>query len=272
MRRRKAGLCTIALQETPLVEVIRIASDAGASAVEVWGQPPHVSYPVDRSALESARNEAVRTGVEIVAFGSYFQPGKEVAYDGVRVDVQNQIEAANALGARLIRIWAGSATYDETREVERHAVYDSIRAFGDKAGTAGMGVVLERHSESLTHGWDAPLQVLDEIARRNVSLNYQIPYPESVDAYKERSVNDYRTLLPRSSHAHLQNYTVTNEDGLIRTLLKDGIIDYSELGQAARVAGYDGCFMVEFPAEARGELSIVEAIADDVAFIESLSP
>lgn len=266
----RAGLCTIAFKQKPLEEVLAVAADTGASAVEVWGQPPHVSYPVDRSSLETSRAAAESHGLAIAAFGSYFQPGKPKALEGVTLDIENQVAAAEALGAGLIRIWPGSVEYEDSDEAQRASVYDEIRAFADRAGTAGIGVVLERHIGSLTHGWDAPARVLDEIGHPNVSLNYQIPYPVPVHEYGERSVDDYSQLLPRSRHAHIQNYLETPDGSLSRTLIDRGVVDYSQLRTVAEECGYDGYLMVEFAAEIRGGMSVVEAVAADIAYLDSL--
>ena len=270
MARRRAGLCTIADKDSPLSEVIRIAADTDAAAIEVWGQPPHIDYPLHISAIEDATKIAANAGIEIAALGSYFQPGKSTEYAGIQLTAKNQVEIAEAFGARLIRVWCGAQDYEESTPSKRNEIYEEIRRFADTAGASGIGVVLERHGNSLTHGWSLPETVLKEIGHPNVSLNYQIPYPAPVKSYAAKSVDDYTRLLPLSKHAHLQNYLLDSEGNLIRTQLADGIIDYSELGNAARVAGYEGYFMVEFAAESRGALSFVESIASDIAYIESL--
>ncbi len=267
----RAGLCTIAFKTRPLFDVVSIASDVGASTLEIWGQPPHVDYPLDMTALESVRSAAERKGLAFSVFGSYFQPGKTVAFNGVVLTVDNQVAAAEALGASFIRVWAGSKNPVEVTAKEKAKWYDEIRRFACAAAEAGIDTVLERHTGSLTHGWDAPARVLAEIDHPHVFLNYQIAYPMPTREYRVRSVEDYTRLLPLSRHAHLQNYRETSDGSLVRTLLDRGIVDYGRLGLVARRSGYGGSFMVEFPAEIREGMTAMEAVASDIAYIESLA-
>ena len=266
----RAGLCTIAFKATPIEEVISIAADAGASCLELWGQPPHVAYPIDNGALEALGQNAQSKAVPIVVFGSYFQPGKDVVYDGIEVTVENQVAAAASVGAKLIRIWAASKDLNEASTDERQRWYGEMRRFADAAGAEGIDTVLERHSGTLTHGWDAPTEVLAEIDHPRVFLNYQIAYPMPVGDYSRRCIDDYTRLLPLSRHAHIQNYIETPAGPLKRTLLDRGVVDYSKLGVACREADYRGCLMIEFPADIRGGMNAVAAVAADIAYLGAL--
>ncbi|MBT3275921.1 MAG: hypothetical protein HN368_22420, partial [Spirochaetales bacterium] len=132
-----------------------------------------------------------------------------------------------------------------------------------------MEVVLERHNETLTNTWESPRRVLDLIDRPNMSLNYQVVYPAPVTELRENSAADYRELLGRAAHAHMQNYQELPNGELKRCFLDEGIVDYSALGEAARSAGYAGAFMVEFLPDDTHGLSDVEALRRDLQFIRS---
>ena len=266
----RVGVCSIAFKERSAASALRAIAAAGADSVELWGQPPHLPYPVDEAWCAALREQAAELGLSFCALGSYYCPGNHPAYDGHPVTKENQLAAARALGAPIVRIWPGSAARQATEPAERERLYAEIRDFADAAGDSGILVVLERHVGSLTEGWDTPLTVLAEVGHANVALNYQVVYPAPRDELATRAVPDYRRLLPHSRHAHLQNYVAAAGDRPPRTLIADGVVDYGELGAAARESGYDGSFMIEFPADERGGVSVDEAVRADVAGVRRL--
>ncbi len=266
----RVGVCSIAFKERSAAGALRAIAAAGADSVELWGQPPHLPYPVDEAWCADLREQASGLGLSFCALGSYYCPGRHPCYDGHPVTQENQLAAARALGAPIVRIWPGSAAHDATEPAERERLYAEIRDLADAAGDVDILVVLERHVGSLTEGWDAPLTVLAEVDHANVALNYQVVYPAPSDELATRAVPDYRRLLPHSRHAHLQNYVATAGERPPRTLIADGVVDYGELGAAARESGYDGAFMIEFPADERGGMGVDEAIRADVAGVRRL--
>ena len=266
----RVGVCSIAFKERSAAEALRAIAAAGADSVELWGQPPHLPYPVDKAWCADLREQASGLGLSFCALGSYYCPGRHPCYDGHPVTKENQLAAARALGAPIVRIWPGSAAREATEPAERERLYAEIRDLADAAGDVGILVVLERHVGSLTEGWDAPLTVLAEVDHANVALNYQVVYPAPSDELATRAVPDYRRLLPHSRHAHLQNYVATAGERPPRTLIADGVVEYGEFGAAARQSGYDGAFMIEFPADERGRMGVDEAIRADVAGVRRL--
>ena len=266
----RVGVCSIAFKERSPSQALRAIAAAGADSVELWGQPPHLPYPVDEAWCAELRRQAEELGLTFCALGSYYRPGSHPTYDGHAVTKENQLAAAQALGAPIVRIWPGEASHAATAPEARERLYAEIRDFADAAQDAGMLVVLERHVGSLTEGWEAPLTVLEEVDHPAVSLNYQVVYPAPQEELTSLAVADYRRLLPHSRHAHLQNYVVAASAGPPRTLIAGGVVDYSGLGQAARACGYDGSFMIEFPADERGGMSVDDAMSADVAGVRRL--
>ena len=274
----RVGLCTIAFKQFEVSDIISIAARTGASALEIWGQPPHISYPLDYQKLEATRTEAERNNLDPVVFGSYYRPGKPVEYNGVVVDLENQIEAARILGSQMIRIWAGDDNPGTIGEQAETKIIDAIRRFADSAADSGMETILERHNNSLTHGWDSPRRLLERIDHDHVFLNYQIPYPMPESDLAERSIGDYRRLLPLAKQAHMQNYQRSETGELERTFLDSGVVDYGELPSAITESGYDGYLMIEFCAldvdhlTDRNRSAYIDAIGRDTEYLETLLP
>ena len=103
------GVCSIAFKERSAVDALRAIAAAGADSVELWGQPPHLPFPVDEAWCADLREQASDLGLSFCALGSYYCPGRHPSYDGHPVTKKNQLTAARALGAPIVRIWPGSA-------------------------------------------------------------------------------------------------------------------------------------------------------------------
>lgn len=264
------GICSIAFRKRSPSEALRSIAAAGADSVELWGQPPHLPYPVDVGWCVNLRQEAEELGLHFCALGSYFRPGAHPAYEGHVVTKENQLAAAQALGAPIVRIWPGETSHATTAHTERERLYSEIRDFADAAQDVGIMVVLERHVGSLTEGWEAPLTVLAEVGHSAVSLNYQVVFPAPQEDLVSLAVADYVRLLPHSRHAHLQNYISSASEQPCRSLIEEGIVDYKDLGSTARDCGFEGSFMIEFPADERSSMSVDEAVCADVAGVRRL--
>ena len=264
------GVCSIAFKDRSAREALQAIAKTGADSVELWGQPPHLPFPIDVDWCQRLREEAEELSLRFCALGSYYRPGAHPTYSGHEVTKENQLVAAQALGASILRIWPGENCYADTTRLERGQLYAEIRDLADAAQDMGIKVVLERHVGSLTEGWEAPLTVLSEIDHRAVSLNYQVVYPAPEEELRSLSITDYKILLPYALHAHLQNYCPAKSGQLRRTLISEGMVDYSMLSQTAIESNYKGSFMIEFPADERGSMSVEEAVSSDVLTVRQL--
>ena len=266
----KAGVCTIAFKDRPLDEALAVIRDAGARGIELWGRSPHL--PADQAGRRALRRRIGEAGLELRALGSYYRPDGRAGDRSLEpeADPAFVLEAAEDLRAPLVRIWPGTRDYEACPPDERTAIVEETRRFADEAAGRGVKVVLERHSGTLTNSWDSAGRVIETIAHENVALCYQVPYPVPADELGTRSAADIDRLLPLSAHAHLQNYAVGPDGTLPRTLLGQGVVDYTPLSAAVARSGYEGWAMVEFVAVERGGRSQAEALAEDVRFIGSL--
>lgn len=265
----KAGLCTIALQKLSVFDAIDAAKKAGAEAVEIWGKPPHMPYPIDMDHCARIRAHAAGQGIVIAAYGSYLNAGNTVEINGVTLTAAGEVSIARALGAPCMRIWPGKKEQKDSTADDIDAVIAAIRSIGDAASAANITVVLERHCGTITSAWGGIDDLMRRIAHPSVHLNYQIPYPASADEYDTRSVRDYTSLLAFAKHIHLQNYIRDTVKNPKRTSLADGIVDYSRFGAAAAAAGYRGYAMIEFlPDNAGHDGSVL--LENDIRYIKSL--
>ena len=181
---------------------------------------------------------------------------------------ENQIQIVKGLETDVIRIWPGYKNYLELNKNEYEHIIKDIKLFADKAKAENISIVLERHSNTITNGWDNIPDILSDINKSNVYLNYQIVFPDLKENIIAKANSDYNNLLPLSIHAHLQNYSKT--DFPKRSFLDNGIIDYTGLREAISLANYNGYFMIEFLPGIREDLNDFDTVKREIDFIKSL--
>lgn len=283
----KTGICTIALRDRPLDEVLEVCAGAGAESVELWGRAPHLPDLGDLLAYSRIHRQLRDAGLRLAALGSYFRPDVVTVEGEIRSAPPDKPEAAPAyvlgaavrLQAPIVRIWPGNRDYNDYRQDERAVVMRQIIEFANRASEEGLIVALERHHGTLTGSWEEASTVVAELRSRVaqpdlLGLCYQVPYPVPMTELRSRFHDDATALLPVSCHCHLQNYALVSPEPQDhrnpRSLLESGAVDYRELGAIAAAAGYEDSVMIEFVPDEREGLSAEEALARDVAFAAAL--
>jgi sugar phosphate isomerase/epimerase len=202
-------------------------------------------------------------GVDVVAYGSYLGRFGQVT----RGHAEREAALAEALGTRLLRVWAEPLADGQTDPAPTVGL---MRTACDAARPDGITVVVERHVGSFA---DTPARIdrlLDAIDRPNVALNYQVldflPPEEA-----ERQAEDAARLVGRARYLHLKNYQPNPEPGaplLPGAALGAGALDYRAILRAVVAAGYDGPMTIEFlAADAR---PVEEKLAADAAFVRDV--
>ncbi len=268
----KCGVCSIAFKTETIDNVINIANDCSAEVVELWSRPQHVVYPIDRNKIKEIKKVADDNNIGIPVLGSYLNGIREVFNNNIKVTIETEIEIAKLIDATIIRLWAGVKDLVACSEDEIKLVVESLRKYSEKAESAGLTVVIERHNNTLTKGWwDIPLSVLRLVNNSNCKLNYQPPYPYKPEEYKNLITQDFENLLPISAHCHLQNYKETNNNNLTLCSISEGVIDYSEFGKIAKTSGYVGAFMIEFlPKVVGAKTEVKEILKNEIGYIKKI--
>ena len=52
------GVCSIAFKDRSAREALQAIAKTGADSVELWGQPPHLPFPIDVDWCQRLREEA----------------------------------------------------------------------------------------------------------------------------------------------------------------------------------------------------------------------
>ena len=240
----RAGLCSVTFRQLDPVTIAALAADAGLQAIE-WGGDVHVPPGDVVRAAEVARLTA-DAGLAVASYGSYFraEPGEDVA---------PVLDAAEALGADRIRIWAGRIGSADATGRERAATIEALAAAADQAGARGISLALEFHGRTLADDAEQTLRVLDEVGSPHLSTYWQ----PTVSAPDAAAVAEYRRLADRVSAVHVFSWWPSTErlalsarDGLWRA--------FAEAAEAAPLPPRDA--LLEFvPGDDPSSLAVEAA-------------
>lgn len=162
------GLCSVTFRRECPERIIRLCSANGLAAIE-WAGDVHVPC----GALQQAQSVGEQTrsaGLAIAGYGSYFLAfDKEAEPSG---SFEAVVETAQALGAPVIRIWAGSLSVSKTPEYFEKVV-TACRQSAALAESAGIVVALEFHRNTFAETAAQSLKFLEAVNHPNLTMYWQ---------------------------------------------------------------------------------------------------
>ena len=155
----KPGLVSISFRKLSWQDTLSLAKTAGLEVIE-WGGDVHV--PHGDVALAREVGEATRAaGLEVAAYGSYYRLGEPAP------DVSDVLASAKALGAPIIRIWAGHRGSADCDEAEwQRLIADALRVTA-MAKSEDIDIVFEYHGRTLTDTADTCARLLEAVPAAN---------------------------------------------------------------------------------------------------------
>lgn len=203
------GLVSVTFRKLPPEEIVALAVEAGVQAIE-WGGDVHVPHG-DTQQATTVRRLTQKAGLESPSYGSYYRVG----FDNPGA-FRNVLETALALGAGIIRVWAGRVgSQDADADDWRRVIDDSIR-IADLAQEAGLTVAYEYHARTLTDTLAAAQQLLAEVNHPAILSHWQ-PRDHLSSA---ENLAELRALLPWVRVVHVQSVARVGE-GLERRPLAE---------------------------------------------------
>ena len=158
MERMKTGLTSVTFRQKTPEEIIRLAAEAGLDGIE-WGGDVHVPAGDAGTAAEIGRRTR-EAGLSVLSYGSYFRADEGEDFAPV-------LASAKALGAPLIRIWAGRKTYEQSGPEEFSALASRIREAAEAAGREGVRIAFEYHRGTATQTAAGALALLEAAGSGN---------------------------------------------------------------------------------------------------------
>lgn len=251
----KVGLCTISSKEDSVENIARIAAQAGAHGVEIWGDGHVASGSLDR--CREIASIVSEHDLSIPVYGSYLRPG------GCDFDDQlsTEIKIAETLGADFIRVWAGEQEYQNCTDEHWERTVSDLERLGNAADEAGIAVTVERHAGTVTNRTEGAARLIDQAGQSVVGLNWQPLFEHDAETILE----DVEELADRTNNVHMQ---ATYERGTSeRCALADAYFDVESILRTLERAGFDGYVELEFVTERAAYEAVVTA---DIAFLRSL--
>lgn len=168
------GLVSITFRQLSPQEIVDLVVQAGLASVE-WGGDVHVPHG-DVQQAQKVRKRSEAAGLAVAAYGSYYRVGHTDTgpFDAV-------LETAVALGAPVIRVWAGQQGSDTADDAYFERVVQESRQIADRAAAEAIAIVYEFHRNTLTDTNQAARRLLETVDRENVKSYWQPPRSATVE-------------------------------------------------------------------------------------------
>ena len=228
------GLVSVTFRKLKPRAIADLVAKGGLDAIE-WGGDVHVPHG-DLATARVVRAMTEKAGLAIPSYGSYYRVGhrEPVAFEVV-------VNTALALGAPIIRVWAGKQGSDTADEAYWRAVIDDSVHCADLAAAAGLRIAYEYHGNTLTDTDEAALRLLETVDHPAVTTYWQL----RGQAAEADDVAGLTGILPWLTHIHIQGSRRT-ETGSERAPLSATSGAWSRRLSVAATAPGDHVAMLEF--------------------------
>lgn len=232
------GICSISFRNLSVEELIAKCVECGIESIE-WGGDVHVP-PVDLLNAKRVGELSKKAGLNVPSYGSYYR------LDGG--DFESVSKAAEALGASVIRVWAGSKDSEEFTAEEYEKLLAEVRRCADIAAARGQKVCFEYHMCTYCNHAHSAKKLIEDSGKANIGTYWQPMYwyfGKTDDAFSD-NIASIKQLLPYIENVHVYNW-VNRE-----RLTLDGALD--EWRAYADILGERNYYLEFMP---RNELSLV---------------
>lgn len=251
------GLVSVTFRELSPEEIIRLVRQAGLEALE-WGGDVHVPHG-DLARAREVNRLTVEAGLRVCAYGSYYRVGANEA-----PDFETVLSTALALGAPLVRVWAGRKGSLESSPADwQRVVADSLRIC-DLAAREGLAVAYEFHRGTLTDTNESARRLLeladDELqasAGRSALLCYWQPPISSSQSY---NIKGLEMVGPWLANLHVFHWVNAGGTPMVeRRPLAEGEQDWPAYLRCISADKNPHCALLEFVRGDRPEQFLEDA-------------
>jgi len=169
----KTGLVSVSFRGLSPDEIIDLSVRAGLECIE-WGGDIHVP-PGDFANAEKVGECTRAAGLSVACYGSYYRLTDDEPGMAERV-----VQTAKALGAPLIRVWAGRLGSAEAGPVYRSGIVRNAQKLADLAAEESIDIAFEYHGGTLTDDALSAKNLLESVDRENVGTLWQPPVNMSI--------------------------------------------------------------------------------------------
>jgi sugar phosphate isomerase/epimerase len=190
----RPGLCSITFHPLPVPDVIALASETELEGIE-WASKSHAPVGELQTAAE-VRARTADAGLAVTSYGTYFRMG-------TGEDFQPVLDTAVALGAPIIRVWAGSQNYAQADAETIRSVVDETLSLADRAQAAGVQIGFEHHDGTFTSRNTGAIAFAEAVQHPAVRFYWQ-PLKGFPPEYCQAGL---AALQQRLAHVHVFHWT-----------------------------------------------------------------
>lgn len=209
------GLTSVTFRHLSPSEIIRLAQKANMDGIE-WGGDIHVPAG-DKPTAKIVKEQTMHAGLQVFSYGSYYRLSENARW---RAALEPVLQSAAALGAPVVRIWAGELGSAQTTPHLREKLLHNLCESCKMAQDYGLSLALEYHRNTLTDTAESTLHLLQQANCKNLSTYWQT----NPDLLTEAHIQEITLLLPYISNIHVFNWG----KGDIRLPLKSGLENWKK--------------------------------------------
>lgn len=155
----QTGLVSVTFRKLSPSEIVNLVANAGMDAIE-WGGDIHVPHGDLRIASQVGKITR-DAGLRVAAYGSYYAAGK----NDPALPFEKVLESALALGAPVIRVWAGQKGTSEANENDWNRIIEDSERIVTLAAKNDIGIAYEYHSNTLTDTLVSTKKLLERVGK-----------------------------------------------------------------------------------------------------------
>lgn len=172
----KTGLVSVSFRGYSWEQVLDMAVSCNLEGIE-WGGDIHV--PCGDIGLARKVGEKTReSGLQVACYGSYCRMEDEESSDE---GLQMLVDTAQALGAPLIRVWAGRKASCEAEAAYRDMICANTKRLAAVAKKRNIEIAFEYHGDTLTDTAASAKDLLDAVNCPAVGCLWQPPVGMSAE-------------------------------------------------------------------------------------------
>lgn len=229
-----SGLVSITFRKLAPQEIVDLVAQSGLDAIE-WGGDIHAPHG-DVARAREVQQMTLDAGLTVAAYGSYYRVGH-----GEPGPFAQVVESAVALGAPLIRVWAGKQETASADAAYWERVIQDSRAIADLAQQAGLVIAYEFHGNTLTDTHASTRKLLKAVARDNIKTYWQ-PLVQATVADNLAGLDAVRPWL---TNVHVFSWRAVDGQHE-RLLLEAQTVAWAQYFAKIATTGRDHIAMIEF--------------------------
>jgi sugar phosphate isomerase/epimerase len=226
-------------------DALKRLAHCGIEGMEFW------DASIRKHSARTLKDACDMAGLQVAQICPYFNfVDSQETYDETMKLADEYLAFGKIIRARLVRVFTGKpwggptvGPDDATPEQWDRAVKGLQRICDLYAAKNGPALCLECHAGSLMETSESTLRLLEDVGRRNLLVNLQLPLGGK--AGPEDIWTSVKALAGFTDHMHIHNYPKDGSKGICS--LRDGKIDYEPILKYLVHHGFDGYVSLEHP-------------------------